>query len=110
MVAKHEMPGKYADMIRPVGNGVIGGARVYPRSRTIGHPRQPIIPYPTGRAYRYNVSRHFMPGYHHLVPPGQIRLRHDVGAEKSARIRHWRLHVPFLAFTAVPAITALNRG
>jgi len=75
IVARHEMPGKCQNMIRPVGNGVIDGARVYAPSKTIGHGRQPIIPYPPGRAYQHHVSRHFMPGYHLIVPTGQTVLR-----------------------------------
>jgi len=35
MVARHEMPGKGPDMIRPVGNGVIGGAMLCSPSKTI---------------------------------------------------------------------------
>jgi hypothetical protein len=49
MVARHEMPGKGSDMIRPVGNGVVRGATFCPLSLTIAPARQPIIPYPTGR-------------------------------------------------------------
>jgi hypothetical protein len=43
--------------------------------KTIGRPRQPIMPCPTGRASRSRDSRHFMPGYHHAVPPGQFNSR-----------------------------------
>jgi hypothetical protein len=70
-VARHEMPGKWADMIRPVGNGVIRGGGLCSPPKAIRHPRRPIIPYPTGRASRCGVSRHFMPGYRHVVPSGQ---------------------------------------
>jgi len=64
--------GNGADIIRPVGNGVNCGSSPGPAFKTIGRPRQPIIPYPTGRASRSRGSRHFMPGYHHAVPPGRI--------------------------------------
>jgi hypothetical protein len=67
--------GNGADMIRPVGNGVNCGSSPGPAFKTIGRPRQPIIPYPTGRASRSRGSRHFMPGYHHAVPPGQFNSR-----------------------------------
>ena len=33
-VARHEMPGKWPKMTRPVGNGVIRGARFYSPSKT----------------------------------------------------------------------------
>jgi hypothetical protein len=41
MVARHEMPGKQAETVRPVGNGVIRGARPYPSSKTLERPFQP---------------------------------------------------------------------
>jgi hypothetical protein len=52
MVARHEMPGKGLDMIRPVGNGVIRSAALWSPSETITRAGQPIIPYPTGRLLR----------------------------------------------------------
>jgi hypothetical protein len=70
-VARHEMPGKRIDPIRPVGNGGIRGFVPYLLPKIIERPRQPIIPYPPGRAPDAVSSRHFMPGYLHLVPPGQ---------------------------------------
>jgi hypothetical protein len=33
--------------------------------------RDQIIPFPTGRVSDGAFSRHFMPGYHHVVPSGQ---------------------------------------
>src|ERR1700751_3413006 len=71
MVARHEMPGNATDMIRPVGNGMTPGCRRCPPCKTIRRLRQSIIPYPTGRTSPRPVSRHFMPGYLHFVPPGQ---------------------------------------
>jgi len=50
-VARHEMPGKWADMTRPVGNGMIRGAGLCSPSETIKQPGQPIIPYPTGQIH-----------------------------------------------------------
>jgi hypothetical protein len=55
MVARHEMPGKRSDMIRPVGNGVICGAMLCPPCETIAPARQPIIPYPSGRASAWHI-------------------------------------------------------
>ena len=73
MVARHEMPGKSTDTIRPVGNGVIRGTGVMHRPR----PYEALATYhtvpSTGRDLSYHVSRHFMPGYLHLVPTGQRR-------------------------------------
>jgi hypothetical protein len=71
MVARHEMPGERVDMIRPVGNGMIRGGRFSPVPKRIQRPYQSIIPYPTGRILVGNAPRHFMPGYHRLVPPGR---------------------------------------
>jgi hypothetical protein len=66
----HEMPGKRADVTRPVGNGVMRGPKLVHISRR--HKRLvPIIPYPTGRIPGDACSRHFMPGYYHSVPSGQ---------------------------------------
>jgi len=50
MVARHEMPGKQAKTVRPVGNGLIRGARPYPSSKTLERPFQPdhTVPYGTG--------------------------------------------------------------
>jgi hypothetical protein len=61
-----------ANMIRPVGNGVICGATLCPSSETIAPSRPPIIPYPTRRARSLAFSRHFVPGYLHIVPSGQL--------------------------------------
>jgi len=48
------------------------------------HSRQSVRPYPTGRASGWHVSRHFMPGYHHLVPTGQTHLGPYVDAHPAA--------------------------
>jgi hypothetical protein len=62
-------------MIRPVGKGVICGATLGPLSETIASTRQPIISAAAETGFRRARSRHSMPGYHHLVPPGQTHLR-----------------------------------
>jgi hypothetical protein len=54
------------------GEGRMCGPEENPRS-TGGRHRsgQPIIPFPTGRNLFFVATRHFVPGYHHLVPSGQ---------------------------------------
>jgi hypothetical protein len=79
-VARHEMPGKWADMIRPVGNGMVRGAGLCSPFETIKQPGRPIIPYPTVRAPGGRLPRHFMPGYHQVVPTGQTRASRLVDA------------------------------
>ena len=67
-------------MTRPVGNGVMCGTKICSRYKTHGVSARtvqtlvPIIPYPMGRILDGACPRHFMPGYHHTVPPGQVRL------------------------------------
>ena len=68
-VAWHEMPGKCADVTRPVGNGMMRGPKIGSRLRRYQRV-VPIIPYPTGRILGGACPRHFMPGYHHVVPTG----------------------------------------
>jgi hypothetical protein len=54
-VARHEVPGTCADMIRPGGNGLSRGAELCLTSKTIRRPNRPIRPYPTGRNSRYRI-------------------------------------------------------
>ena len=60
---------------RPVGYGMMSGAGHCSPANTLRRAGRPITPCPTGRASRYRISRHFMPGYHHPVPTGHPRLR-----------------------------------
>jgi hypothetical protein len=71
MVARHKMPGKGLDMIRPIGNrcDLWRHALVTIRDNNPRSPTDHTVPYGTGFCMAH--SRHFMPGYHHLVPPGQ---------------------------------------
>jgi len=99
-VARHEMPGKWPNVIRPVGNGVIRGAGRCSPSETIKQAGQPIIPYPTGRDLGGRVSRHFMPGYLHVVPTGQKQ------ASPSVNLRALLLsrlgESPILQYSSIP--------
>ena len=123
-VARHEMPGKWVEMIRPVGNGVIRDAGLCSPCKTMRCPRRLIIPYPssvailamadkTGRASKWHVPRHFMPGYLHVVPTGQIHRGPYVGAhvqsEDGIRLKHI---TPTLRYsnTPRPRIRAGARG
>jgi len=49
MVARHEIPGKRADMIRPVGNGVIRSATPVHRPRRNNTPANQSYRFPIGR-------------------------------------------------------------
>jgi hypothetical protein len=49
-VARHEVPGTCADMIRPGGNGLSRGTELCLTSKTIRRPNRPIIPYPSAVA------------------------------------------------------------
>jgi len=69
-VAWHEMPGRSAKMIRPVGNGVIAGLELSARSARPG--RNPSYRALRDGPFLCRVARHFMPGYRHLVPPGRF--------------------------------------
>jgi hypothetical protein len=73
MVAWHEMPGKRANMIRPVGKGVIlGGAGCSSRT-IIERPAQPdhTVPYGTGLSTtRYQAFHARLPSFH----PSGIRV------------------------------------
>jgi hypothetical protein len=58
MVARHEMPGKQAETIRPVGNGVIRSAWPYPSSETLRRPFPPdhTVPYGTVHLHPYREA------------------------------------------------------
>jgi hypothetical protein len=73
MVARHEIPGKGADTIRPVGNGMMWDPKLVHRTKRY-EIFEAITPYPTGRTLVEARSGHFMPGYHHIVSPGQHSL------------------------------------
>jgi hypothetical protein len=58
---------------RTVGYGMIGSYRRF----TIGTISQPgigIMPCPTGRVFSTGLPGNKLPGYHHLVPAGQVSL------------------------------------
>jgi hypothetical protein len=54
-VARHEVPGTCADMIRPGGDGLNRGTELCLTSKTFRRPNRPIIPYPTGRNSRCHI-------------------------------------------------------
>ena len=72
-VAWHEVPGDTLIYQDPSRRGR------YELDRTVCSPleskgpkRQTIIPYSTGRNPCSTLSRHFVPGYLHSVPPGHL--------------------------------------
>jgi hypothetical protein len=86
MVARHEMPAKRADMIRPVGNGMIRRFRPHPSHKTIERPVQPnhTVPYGTGfPVARFQAFHAWLPSF---GPSGTCRAGHDGHAgERHAR-------------------------
>jgi hypothetical protein len=75
MVAWHEVPGMCQNEIRPVGYGLIGVPTRY-LGRGEWMEKQTALSHRSYRALRdgfmvWPFSRHFVPGYHHAVPPGQ---------------------------------------
>jgi hypothetical protein len=75
MVARHEMPGE--GQTRPVSAeaDVMGGAKLCPPSGAIA-PSPTAHTLPCGTGFWMEHSRHFMPGYHRLVPSGQKPTRY----------------------------------
>jgi hypothetical protein len=78
MVARHEMPGKSAEMIRPVGNGLIdrrGRRFVLNGGRSVAR-HDHTVPYGTGFSTPLFQAFHaWLPSYH---PSGTIYLRPHV--------------------------------
>jgi hypothetical protein len=66
-------------------------------------PTDHTVPYGTG--FWRARSRHSMPGYHHLVPPGQTHLRPYVDAHAPTRgaIPNWRT-TPTLHHSITPSL------
>jgi hypothetical protein len=66
-------------------------------------PTDHTVPYGTG--FWRARSRHSMPGYHHLVPPGQTHLRPYVDAHAPTRgaIPNWRT-TPTLQHSITPTL------
>jgi hypothetical protein len=100
MVARHEMPGKRVDMIRPVGNGVILG-RAGCSSRTIiERPAQPdhTVPYGTGLSTTCSQAFHaWLPSF---GPSGTIRL----GPYRDATVRLQNFNTPTFQYSNTPAL------
>jgi len=71
MVARHKVPGKGANKIRPGGNGMSRGAELSKRSeaKSISAPTDYAVP--SGTEFSMPHSRHFMPGYHQAIPSAQ---------------------------------------
>ena len=66
-----------------MGNGMIVDRRA--SIRTIDQPGVGISPFPTGRNLFFVATRHFVPGYLHLVPSGHERLCYSVRQGDSNR-------------------------
>jgi len=74
MVARHEKPGKQAETVRPVGNGVIRGARLYPSPKTLERPFQSdhTVPYGTGFSVpRFQAFHAWLPTF---LPSGTVHV------------------------------------
>jgi hypothetical protein len=75
MVARHEMPGKHADMIRPVGDGLICGGESCPSRKTIEGPVKPDHTVPYGTRFlipRFQAFHAWLPS---SSPYGTMQLR-----------------------------------
>jgi hypothetical protein len=74
-VARHEMPGNRAPRSP---SRRVRHDRLFKASYRLARWTTPAAPdhtVPYGTDHICRVSRHFMPGYHRLVPPGQIQAR-----------------------------------
>lgn len=74
MVAWHKVPGIAEPRIRPVGYGVTGGSRHICLHETMRFQVWLLTAMPsghtlTGLILKACFPRHFVPGYHRLVPP-----------------------------------------
>jgi hypothetical protein len=83
MVAGHEMPGMWHREFRPGGYGIIGRRRYRFGLGSFTKLGAATHTVPSGTDLVCAFSRHFMPGYHHVVPPGQrtcvLMLMNTVG-------------------------------
>jgi hypothetical protein len=67
-----------------------------------------IIPYPPGRLHPDMFPRHFMPGYHRTVPPGQKFISGtkvtfgEVGAHRLSKRSHLLALVPWHFVSVLP--------
>ena len=97
-VAWHEMPGNTAlgsPARRARYDGFGRTCERWTKLTTGDH----TVPY--GTDHLCPSSRHFMPGYLHSVPPGQIADHPGIGADTSCPIRVRRHHHRWLACAGV---------
>jgi hypothetical protein len=87
-VARHDVPGKSTEMIRPVGNGVSWAARFTRQVR-------PIIPCPPGRARWYPI-----PGTSCLATI--IQSLRDIGNTPILKRPHFELEHDFVSLDYEP--------
>jgi hypothetical protein len=78
MVARHEMPGKPTPNDPSWRDGLIRvrrASRICLSGWSVSNPiHLQIIPSLRDGALFYAFSRHFMPGYDHILPSGHFRL------------------------------------
>jgi hypothetical protein len=77
MVAWHEMPGKQAGRVRPVGNGMIRRFRPYPSPKTIERPIQPNHTVLSGTGFPVSPYQAFYAWLPSFGPSGTSQLGHD---------------------------------
>jgi hypothetical protein len=80
-IARHNLPGEGADTIRPLGNGLIRGARLCSPSKTIGYPGSTHHTVPYGTDFLrpgFQAFRAWLPSF---CPPGakapSLKREHD---------------------------------
>jgi adenosylcobinamide-phosphate synthase len=89
MVAWHAVPGKTTTVIRPVGNGVISGARVRPQAKRNDTPLPPdhTVPYGTGSSMaRFQAFHAWLPSYYPSGTQTAILARMNRGQTKMEHV------------------------
>jgi hypothetical protein len=92
MVARHEMPGKQAETIRPVGHGMIRDFQHYPTPKTMEREVQPDHTVPSGTGFsmaRFQAFHAWLPS---LGPSGTGQIGHYGDATMSP----WPGNTPIL--------------
>ena len=106
MVAWHEMPGKQAGTIRPVGNGMIRRFRQYSSPKTIERSVQPDHTVPSGTGFPIPRYQAFHARLLSFDSYGTIRLR----LYGDATVRLQNSNTPTLQYSIVPSGTFRGRG
>ena len=102
-VARHEMPGKMPNMIRPVGNGMIRSAALFHHTRNDPAYR-PIIPYPLGRV----SIGHTFQAFHAWLPSHCPSETDSSGNQKNPQNLPDRQNLRMASFPGLLLLGTLN--